>query len=319
MIQKYFETLENDYREARGFLGRLSIRLKLIYYFFQRPLAHLFLHSKVYDVLRNDYFFNHTTRLLLNEGGMFKNYIYKTCNDLKPIRNSVVLVPGVGYGRNLFQLARFGPSKIIAFDLYSFEEEWRFLSEKIRKEFGVDVVFIKGSFDAVPEEYFAECDFIISEAVLEHVKNFSEFVGYSKKFLKKDGIFYASFGPIWYGPGGDHIYWGADELFNHLLLSKEEYEHKLVSFPAKLDDDSCDAVFMIKEGLFSYLKAEEYLNTLQNNGFRIEKLFAKMSVPAMHLLESNPSIADELDKKNMPLFDRYCGGIYLWARLNQHI
>lgn len=308
------QNLNKDFSEAKGSFVKFIISAKLFYYFFQRPLTHLIIKEKL--KLDRDPIFNKIDRFLLDEGGMFKNYVYKICNRFHPLRNSTILVPGVGYGKNLFQLAAFRPKLIVAFDLYKYKNEWDFVSQKIFKEFGVKVLIFKGDFESIPKIYESQFDFIISDAVLEHVRDLSKFMEFSRKFLKRNGIFYAAFGPIWYGPNGDHLNWGKDKLFNHLLLNEKEYQKKFNEvFNNSCINDSCEGYFLVKEKLFSYLKAKEYLEICLKAGFQKLSLFAKISTLAFSFLNRHPEINDSLNEKGFPQFDRFCRGFYLWMRL----
>lgn len=313
---KNLKNLNKDFSETKNLLAKTAISLKLFYYFFQRPLAHLIIKQKLKLELKGDCVFDKINRFLLNEGGMFKNYAYKICDGFHPIKNSTILVPGAGYGKNLFQLASFRPKLIVAFDLYEYQEEWKFITEKILKEFGVEVLFFKGGFGSIPKIYENQFDFIISDAVLEHIRDFLGFMKSSKKFLKSNGIFYASFGPIWCGPGGDHLDWGKDKLFDHLLLNEEEYQEKFrETFKNYSISDSCEGYFLVKEKLFSRLKVEEYLDILNRTEFKELLLWAKISSSAMNLFRNNQNLHQILNVKGIPKFDRFCSGLYLWSRL----
>jgi len=312
----HFKNLNNDFSEAKGLFAKFIISMKLFYYFFQRPPAHLFLKEKLKSEISKDPVFNKIDRLLLDEGGMFKNHAYKICDRFYSLRNSTILVPGVGYGKNLFQLAAFRPKLIVTFDLYEYKDEWDFVSQKIFKEFGVKVLFFKGDFESIPKIYENQFDFIIFDAVLEHVRDLSKFMDFSRKFLKRNGIFYASFGPIWYGPNGDHLNWGKDKLFGHLLLNEKEYQKKFNEvFNNSSINDSCEGHFLVKEKLFSHLKAREYLEICSKAGFQKLLFFAKISTLASSFLKKHPEINNLLDKKGFPQFDRFCSGFYLWTRL----
>lgn len=163
---------------------------------------------------------------------MFKKTIYRKCEKFLPIKNAFVLSPGIGWGKNLITLATFKPKKIVAFDLFEFKEEQDFLRDLLKEKFDLEVEFYKGDFESLPEKYRNSFDGVITKAVLEHVKDLPKFLEDMNKFLKKGGIFYGSFGPIWYGAGGDHVGWGEKGLFYHLLADQEEYERNLFSLKA---------------------------------------------------------------------------------------
>ena len=314
----HFKNLNKDFSETKDLLAQTVIFVKLLYYFFQRPLAHLIIKEELKSKLKGDFVFDKIDRFLLDEGGMFKTYAYKICDRFYSLRNSTILVPGVGYGKNLLQLAVFKPKTIFAFDLYNYDTEWQYVSKLAKKNFGVEIKFFQGDFDVVPKEFLGSFDFIISDAVLEHVKDLNNFAEFSYKFLKPGGIFYASYGPIWYGPGGDHIEWGrGKEMYDHLLLKEEEYKKRFSERFAKLaldNFDSCEGYWMAKEKLFSYLKAEEYLKILYAIGFKKLKTYAKISTGAIETLKKEKDLFKKLDKINAPLFDRFCSGFYLWMK-----
>jgi SAM-dependent methyltransferase len=315
-LNEHIKILNNDYKEAFSLMKIIKISLKLSYYRFSRTAANFFIKKSLKEYLANDLVFNKIDRFLLNEGGMFKKYAYGLCNQLVKMEDAKILVPGVGYGRNIFQLAAFKPKFILAFDLYEYKEEWKYLSEKLNK-MGIEIIFIKGDFDNLPTKYQNSFDLIISDAVLEHVKNLPEFLKKSKSFLKKDGLFYASFGPIWYGPGGDHIDWGKGRKYDHLLLSEAEYQKQFQErFENKqfCEIDSCEGKWMVEKKLFSYLKAEDYLKIFKAVGFRKNLLFAKISTEAFSLLKSDKNLWRKLNQINAPFFDRFCSGFYLWMK-----
>jgi len=313
-LKKMFEhrqILKNDLKEVKDPWKKLIIQGKLAYYFFQRPIADFFLKKILKKRLKTDEVFKKIDRFLLNQGGTFKTYLYGTCEKFFPIKGSSILVPGIGYGKNLFQLAAFRPKTIVAFDLYEYQKEWDFLKEKIKKEFGSEVVFYKGSFESLPKELENSFDFIISDAVLEHVRDMPAFIKKSKKFLKKGGIFYASFGPIWYGPRGDHLVWGEEKMFDHVTLSEKEYWENFDKKFSVTGVDSTEPKFMVENKLFSYLRAEEYLEFFSQEGFEKIIFSAKISTRALSLFKKKPELHKLLDENNVPAFDRFCAGLYL--------
>ncbi len=306
----------DDLSETKG-PRRREVSVRLVYYFFQRWIADAVLR------LRLRRFFSRTDsaaeidRFLWNEGGMFKRYAYWICGRMKPIVGATVLVPGVGYGRNILQLAALKPKKIVAFDLYAYHDDWEFLRKMAKEKFGVDIEFLKGDFPIVPRNMLGSFDLVISDAVLEHVRDLGEFARSAYGFLKPGGVFYASYGPLWYGPGGDHIDWGdGRDLYRHIVFPEAEYGEAVRQLAAKgqpADFDSCVNCCMAEEGLFSYLNISEYFGHLKTAGFRKGKCFAKISSRAVAALRDS-ALQAELDRKGVPLMDRICGGMYVWLR-----
>lgn len=313
MDKEHLRILEDDFSQSRFSRDSFIIRLKLIYYFFERPIANFFMKRKAGYFAGNDAVFGKFDLFLKNEGGMFKGYAYSLCNKMKPLKGATVLVPGGGYGRNFFQLAAYRPKKIVAFDLSGYKEEWDYLKRKIKDVFGTEVEFYKGDFDSIPSDYVGCFDWIISDAVLEHVKNLDAFLNSSNKFLKKDGFFYASFGPIWHGPGGDHIFVGKDNIFDHLIMPRPAYEERFKKMFSSIGNDSCEGSFLVRERLFSYLPASGYFSALSASGFKKIKAYAKISGESFSLFDRAPDIFRKLNEAQEPVFDRFCGGIYVWA------
>lgn len=309
------EVFADDKRQAYDPKTRLLVRAKLAWYAVTRPFWSAHFKKELAPLLKDDPIFRRVDLFLNGDGGMFKSYAYARCARLRPLRGASVLVPGAGYGRNLWQLAAFRPKEIVAFDLYEYPEGWQMVAEEIRAKFGVPITFLKGDFDALPRERLGSFDHVISDAVLEHVPDMAKFAAGSRGFLKPGGVFYASFGPLWYGPSGDHVTWSAERLFDHLLLPEEEYKKQLAARSlAVTQDDSCDPGFMIQKEFFSYQKAHEYLAHLEGAGLNILEMRSKASPEAIALLRARPDIAKALDAKGAPLFDRYSAGLYLWAR-----
>ena len=313
--QGHFEILKSDMDESCALLAGLYINAKLFYYTFQRPVSHFFLKRYLVKHLNKETVFNSIDGFLLNEGGMFKKHVYKMCGNYGPLRDSIVCVPGIGYGKSLFQLAAFKPKRIVAFDLYEYPEEWKFIEKIIKDKFDVDVVFHKGSLCDIAEKYKDYFDFVITDEVLEHVCDLKSFADDIKSVLKNYGIFYAGFGPIWYGPNGDHIHLGKGRIYDHLLLPEEEYRENLDKRSKNIEQDSTEGVFIAKNKLLSFLPADSYIDMLSGAGFEKLCAFAKISTEAVSLLRKKPEMHVYLDNKNAPMFDRFCSGLYLWMRV----
>lgn len=315
----YFASLRDDLREADDIYARTQIRMKLLYYFLQRKIGNLVARQFLLRGLRDNPVVQSCDLLLINEGGMHKDHVYSLCNKLTPLCDAIVLVPGAGPGRFVFQLARFRPKLIIGFDLYEYKEEWAYVSRILQERFGVESLFLAGGFDVVPAAYINKVDCIISDAVLEHVRDLSAFMQTSYQFLKPDGIFYAGFGPLWFGPGGDHMDWGEDGTYNHLILSPKRYEEMLSAREAakannqNLVEEYLDAIEMVRTRLFSYLTCQQYLETFDSANFKKIRIFLKVHTKVLKLARQQ-TYKEKLDAAGVPLLDRYCSGMYAWLR-----
>lgn len=241
---------------------------------------------------------------------MFKDYIYLLCQRMHALRGRKVFVPGVCYGKHLFELASCRPKQIVACDLSEYPEEWDFIRTTLRDQMGVDVVFLKGDIDDPRVKNFAPFDWIISEGVLEHVKDPEGFLKGCRRLLTDDGHFYASFGPLWYGPGGDHLNWGEGGQFHHLVLSQEEYAARIADLSVNADLETMAGIFLYRHKLFSYLHARQYLEVLNRSGLAKRLLWVKYCSATGEFFRKNPGAA----LPATDTFDQYCSGMYLWAR-----
>jgi len=311
--EKKTRDLQRDLNEVSDFTTRLTIRLKIFFYFFQRLVAdfllRLFLKGKI-----ENFWFPLVNLFLWREGGLFKEYVYSICAKYRPLRGARVLVPGVGYGGNILQLASFRPQKIFAFDPVDFREEWNWVKSEAQKRFGVEVEFMAGDFDDVPKKFLNSFDFVISDAVLMYVRDCESFLKSSYSFLKKGGVFYTSVGFVWFGVRGDTLPWKGKDLYNHLLLDKKAYENKTTELINSLASDSEKEFFaaLVKQKTLSFLSMKEYLEIFESAGFNLKKLFIQIEPEAIFLLRNCPDLKKGLDQKRAPGLDRYCKGFSLW-------
>jgi len=123
--------------------------------------------------------------------------------------------------------------------------------------------------DAFEDEEF---DVIGSDAVLEHVTNFPAVVSEFVRLLRPGGFFYATFGPLWPCWQGDH-YSGWDELsngYNHLVMDQSSYQQYLGSEKREDHPELEEGRMWSKYGLFSYLRAIDYVQTLSDGGLQAQ-------------------------------------------------
>src|SRR5207244_4866495 len=84
--------------------------------------------------------------------------------------------------------------------------------------------FVHGTIENMPfgDESF---DLTVTSAVLEHVRNIRSMCNETARVLRRGGIAWHSFGPIYFTHGGDHTIGslGGSHGFDHLLLSEKDY------------------------------------------------------------------------------------------------
>ena len=143
----------------------------------------------------------------------------------KDIHNATILVQGTGTGWDVISWAKLRPKKIIATDLFNFRKSWDEISSYCDETFGVEIEFHQATLE---DHSFLEnesIDFCASDAVFEHCQDLKAVLQEAFRILKPTGSLYASYGPLWFAPGGDHFSGrgGLSNAFNHLLLNSEDY------------------------------------------------------------------------------------------------
>jgi SAM-dependent methyltransferase len=201
-------------------------------------------------------------------------------NRLFPLAGKKILIPGCGTGRDVPSWLPWKPESVTGIDFFSYDKAWCLLQEGAKRQFpATTVTFVQADvsqLDSFSSEFF---DVIGSDAFFEHVKALSKVLKEFHRLLKPGGIIYATFGPLWYCWGGDHIS-GYDDLsggYNHLLLERDDYEYYLGN-AGPFEHTEHDGRTWIRNGLFSYLKSREYLDCLNMAGF--ERVFIAAIIEA---------------------------------------
>ncbi len=192
-------------------------------------------------------------------------------NKFARLRNTQILVAGCGAGRDLISWLPYAPRLVVGIDYLNYERAWNQSIEYYRSRYPESSVrFMQGnlqSLDAFEDEKF---DVIGSDAVFEHITNFPAVVSEFIRLLRPGGFLYATFGPLWHCWQGDH-YSGWDDLsngYNHLIMDQSSYQQYLG--PEKREDhpELEEGRMWSKYGLFSHLRAIDYVKTLSDGGLQ---------------------------------------------------
>lgn len=310
------EDIEEEMKELTSLRRKGFLKLKRLYYAIRRPVWNFYLWRIFRKHLTLDPFIGRVDCFLMNEGGLFKEYTYALCNRFRTLREAVIIVPGAGYGRFILSLAQWRPARIVAFDPIDFSAEWSLVQGLARDIFGVRADFFCGDFNKVREV----CgdllfDFVISDAVLMHVRDMRTFAIQSVNILKPGGVFHATYGPSWYGPRGDMLPWGEDEVFYHLLLEPAIYEQEVKRLLANVHVSSeYRAYFELfaRERPFSFLRGREYLEILERAGLKKELLYAQIDIHTLDMLRRRRDIDETLDQRGVGKLDRCVKGYAVW-------
>ncbi len=144
--------------------------------------------------------------------------------DHQPLAGKDLLVQGTGTGWDILIWAELKPRKIIAVDLFSFQESWREVARYCLNKWGVEVLFKQNpleDLDFIPSGTIDVCS---ANSVYEHCKDLEKVARESFRILKPGGISYSVHGPLWFCAGGDHFAQeGVESAYNHILLDEKAY------------------------------------------------------------------------------------------------
>ena len=187
-----------------------------------------------------------------------------------PVKGRDVLVAGCGTARDIESWVRLEPRRIVGIDWFSYAHAWGLWKHRYQQIAPkVEVHFAQADLAHMSHISDASYDVISSDAVFEHLKNLPDVLAEFHRILKPGGVLYATFGPLWYGFGGDHVsgYDAVTSGYNHLLLSGADYQHYLDGTGAHTHSEH-DGRTWIKHDLFSRLTPREYLIYLDQAGFK---------------------------------------------------
>jgi len=225
-------------------------------------------------------------------------------NKIKKMRGKKILIAGAGTGSDLYSYFVYRPSQLICVDLF----DWREIYKKIKKEYPeIRIIFYQANLEKLKKILSESIDIYSSDAVLEHCQNLEAVLKEAVRVLKKGGIFYATFGPLYYCYGGDHLsgYDSFSSGYNHLLLNEKDYQDYVTKWTPQTEvlKPEDNSKIWVENKLFSYLRVSEYLNLLESC---FKRLFLQFEVEpkALRWLKKYPEKKNFLLKKyNLELID----------------
>ena len=205
------------------------------------------------------------------------------------VRRSVILVQGTGSGWDVLTWARFRPKRIIATDLFAFDD-WDEISRYCAATWNVACEFRQAPLEDHAFLADASVDVCVSDAVFEHCRDLGAVLAESRRVLKPGGRLYAGYGPLWFCGGGDHYSGrgGLETLYNHLLLSPADYK-AYVEERRQDAEGFQDGYRYIELDLFSKLSTGDYLREFRNAGLSIDALILELSSPGLRFRKAFPS------------------------------
>lgn len=221
------------------------------------------------------------------------------------LSRATVLVQGTGTGWDVISWAAMRPREIIATDLFPFPDSWGEIAAYCRERFGVPV-----RFEAAPLEdhgFLADgsVDLAVSDAVFEHCVDLGAVMAETRRVLKPGGRVYASYGPLWYGPGGDHFSGrgGLRTIYNHVLLAPDAYRAYFEG-ERRAEEDFQSGGRYVELDLFSKLTTREYLATFEAAGFAREGLIYLAAAAGLRFRAECSDLWEQLLVRVHPRADR---------------
>jgi SAM-dependent methyltransferase len=200
--------------------------LKRIIYFFLRPL-----YSQRYSrFLTPETIEKCRPRWVLGSRGMpLETRRRWAAKYLANIREATLLVQGTGSGWDVISWARLRPRRIIATDMFPFEESWQEITRYCWDRYRVPVEFGTGNLEDHGFIDSGAIHFIAADAVYEHCRDLPRVMRESYRLLRPGGYLYASYGPLYFCAGGDHLsgLGGLHHCYNHLRLEQAAYRRYL--------------------------------------------------------------------------------------------
>jgi SAM-dependent methyltransferase len=205
------------------------------------------------------------------------------------VRESVILVQGTGSGWDVLTWARFRPKRIISTDLFAFDA-WDEIAHYCAEKWNVTCEFQRAPLEDHAFLADGSIDLCVSDAVFEHCRNLDAVLAEARRVLKPGGRLYAGYGPLWFSGGGDHYSGrgGLHTLFNHLLLTPEEYRTYVDDSRRQIEGFQ-DGYRYIELDLFSRLTTIQYLRAFRRARFSVDALILEISSDACRFRERFPA------------------------------
>ncbi len=202
---------------------------------------------------------------------------------LPSTRNIDVLVPGCYMaGEDIQFWLRYGVRRLAGFDIFALDRHWCKIVPELEKRWPTTIDFRQASIEALPYPD-ASFDVLVSDAVLEHVRNIEAMTAETARVVKPGGLVLHAFGPLYYSFGADHCIaaYGSEAGYDHLLLDEATYRARIgdhVFFTESARQP--DLAFWALNDQFSFGTAADYL-TAFSRYFDALLVIAKISPEAL--------------------------------------
>jgi SAM-dependent methyltransferase len=271
-----------------------SGRVKQSIYFFMRPVLSWYHTRSLSSRILND----SKPDLVIGPRGLPLETRRRWATAHVRLAEATILVQGTGTGWDVISWAALRPQRIIATDLYAFEESWNAVAEHCKTRFGVDVEFRQAPLEDhsfLPNDSVDLCG---SDAVFEHCRDLGSVLRETHRLLKPGGTLYSAHGPLWFGASGDHFSGrgGIQHVFNHVLLEPDAYQQYFKSQIEAVENFQSGGRY-VELDLFSKLTTAEYLAKFGEAGFRVDSLILEVSPDSLAFKRQFPDRFAELVRR----------------------
>ena len=308
---------ENENKTKSLDISNLNLKLenfiKFNFKFFIRDIFDSCIRRNLYYFKYKNFFKkqNYSINLVLPSKGFSDLERKKKLNSIKNLKGKKILCIGCGNGFELLTWLKFKPSYIKGIDIFNYSRSWKKINNFVlENNFKTKVELIrKNILDLEPDDKF---DFIVSDAVFEHLQDFEKVINFFTKLLNDDGIIYASYGPLWYSHGGDHFS-GRDKIengCNHILLNKKDYSNyynmNVGNIEYEIQNKGSGGLF-VKEELFSKIRGNEYMDIFNRNNLISNYTVVEFCPIGYKLIMNNPDLKQKIVNKypNIDIEDFY--------------
>ncbi len=266
-----------------------------------RDFYDLFFRRRIYQFIYKNYFKNlpYKYDYALPAKGFSNKARINWLNRHKKIKDSRVLIIGVGNGYGIPMWLRYQPKEIVGNDILNYEKAFEVVRKESKSIIDIPIKLFQRDIEDLNAHEIGTFDIIASEAVFEHVRNVEHVAEKCYRLLNTNGVMYASYGgPLWYTWGGDHFSGRENKNngFNHLLLEQKEYwEYVKANVKPTFETELKAGAggILVKLDLFSKLNSPQYLEIFQKVGFTVKKLILEFCPTAAEVLK-NKEIRDRL-------------------------
>jgi len=198
------------------------------------------------------------------------------------LKDATLLVQGTGTGWDVITWAELQPRKIFAIDAFAFDASWESIQRYTKDHLGVPVEFCVAPLTDCAFLPSGSIDLAVSDAVYEHVQDFSPMLDETRRVLRPGGHVYASFGPLWFAPGGDHFSARGtlENVYAHIDRDADAYRSFFKQHAMSIENFQSGGRY-VELDMFSKLTCDAYLAEFSNANFTLEALIAEVDPLAL--------------------------------------